>query len=339
MMIYPDPDGALRLTRNIHEKLAESLEDIAKAVSKAGILSHKALTVAQSVRQLQPISPDYFARYFEILEAVERDDITASVQLLEELSGTVERDIAGNPPASGRLKPARAVQISTWAELDVGQRARYARYFESNTQGPLSLGMPESEAAETLRQEIVRAFERLDLHLPDLAAELRNLVTQIVICSAGDRNPSFAGASTFYIWGAIFMNPAAYGQGLEVVEGLVVESTHALLYGLSQGNSLLGEGAAGGTAGGEGVHASSVDAVFHAAVVAARLHHVLRQLIERRALDGAELARAKELSGRTLRRFAQCNDELGDDARFVEEGRAVLRETRQLMLGSVVRAA
>ncbi|MAU96350.1 MAG: hypothetical protein CMP81_10750 [Fulvimarina sp.] len=61
MMIYPDPDGALRLTRNIYEKLAESLEDIAKAVSKAGVLSHKALTVAQSIRQLRPISPDYFA--------------------------------------------------------------------------------------------------------------------------------------------------------------------------------------------------------------------------------------------------------------------------------------
>ena len=79
--------------------------------------------------------------------------------------------------------------------------------------------------------------------------------------------------------------------------------------------------------------------MFHAAVVAARLHHVLRQLIERRALDGAELARAKELSGRTLQRFTQCNDELGDEQRFVEEGRRVLRKTRQLMLGSAVQAA
>ena len=340
MMFLPDSQGALRLAQDINERLAGSLDAMAKAVSKAGVLSHKALTVGRSIRARRQVAPDYFARYFEILKAVEADDIPGSIRLLEELSEAVEQSMGPpSPTADRRHASVGALEIFSFADLDPKRRQRYAGFFAADDGETLSLLAPPAEEAERMRGEVGAALQRLDRHLPAFAAEIRVLLSEIVMCRAKERESTFAGASTFYIWGAVFMNPAAYGGSLEVVQGLVIESTHALLYGLSEGGSFLRDRSPRIARLVGGRETDPADSTFHSAVISARLHYVLQQLMEKRALDDSEAARARELSAHSLDRFIECNAALGDGSRFAETGRAVLHETRQLLQVSSSKAA
>ncbi|NDW07730.1 aKG-HExxH-type peptide beta-hydroxylase [Jiella pacifica] len=339
MLFLPDPQGALRITQDINERLADSLDAMAKAVSKAGVLSHKALTVGRSIRARRQIAPDYFARYFEILKAVEADDIPRSVHLLEDLSEIVEHGMGPSPSSNRRHANLGALEVFSWADLDPKRRLRYAGLFAAEDAETLSLLAPPAEEVERMREEIDTALQRLDRHLPAFAAEIRVLLSEIVMCRAAERESSFAGASTFYIWGAVFMNPAAYEGGLAVIQGLVIESTHALLYGLSEGGSFLRDQSPRVVRLVGGQEPDPVDGTFHSAVVAARLHYVLQQLMDKRALDAAEAARARELSAHSLNRFIECDAALGDESRFADIGRAVLRETRQQLQISSSKAA
>ncbi|MCE7026761.1 aKG-HExxH-type peptide beta-hydroxylase [Jiella avicenniae] len=339
MMFLPDPQGALRLSQDINERLADSLDAMAKAVSKAGVLSHKALTVGRSIRARRRIAPDYFARYFELLKAVEADDIPRSIRLLEDISEAVEHDPEQAPTANRRHAGVGSPEVFSWADLDPTRRQRYAGFFEAGDADTLSLLAPPVEDVERMRGEIDTALQRLDRHLPAFGAEIRVLLSEIVMCRGEERESSFAGASTFYIWGAVFMNPAAYPDSLAVLQGLVIESTHALLYGLSEGGSFLRDQAPKVARLVGGQEPDPVDETFHAAVVSARLHYVLQQLTDRRALDGAEALRARQLSAHSLNRFVECNAALGDESRFADVGCAMLQETRQQLQVSSSRAA
>ncbi|MBO0905248.1 aKG-HExxH-type peptide beta-hydroxylase [Jiella sonneratiae] len=336
-MFLPNPGGAFRVAKDIKGRLAESLGEMAKAVSKAGMLSHKALTMGQALQYLPVAPPDYFARYFEILQAVDAGDVSTSVALMEDMSREIERG-AGQP---GRLRdrrmPAGSLEVFSWADLEPGRRARYARPFARGGKESLDLVEPAGEEVVRLRSDVAASLELLDVYLPDLADEIRTLLSEIVLCSPADVDGDFAGASTFYIWGAVFLNPAACSRRLDVVEVLVTESTHALLYGLAQGGSLLRDRAVPTSL--PSGHDEPLDRSFHAAVVSARLQWALRHLAGKNALSGEELSSARERADRSLRRFVEADAALGDEGRFVDAGRAMLRETRRLTSVSASRAA
>ncbi len=67
---------------------------------------------------------------------------------------------------------------------------------------------------------------------PELASEIDVLGRQLVLAEGDAGTLKFSGASTFFLWGALVLNPKTNGDALTLAETLAHESGHALLFGL-----------------------------------------------------------------------------------------------------------
>src|SRR6516165_2168621 len=81
------------------------------------------------------------------------------------------------------------------------------------------------------------AFGVLDRAAPEIGAEIRSLLTEIVFV-AGAPNDTFRfdGAASFFCWGALFLNADEHLGFVKMIDGLAHESAHAYLFSLSLGD-------------------------------------------------------------------------------------------------------
>ena len=64
-----------------------------------------------------------------------------------------------------------------------------------------------------------------------LQAEIRSLLTEIVFVSGvPDESVRFGGATSFFCWGALFLNADAHRTLVKMIGGLSHESAHAHLF-------------------------------------------------------------------------------------------------------------
>ncbi len=89
--------------------------------------------------------------------------------------------------------------------------ARYARLVDLGDDVPVMLTAPEPPQWRTFEDNVRAALTMIDEADVDLGKELRALVVQIVgAVSAQHAARRFGGASSFMLWGAIFLNAANY---------------------------------------------------------------------------------------------------------------------------------
>ena len=124
------------------------------------------------------------------------------------------------------------------------------------------------------------AIALLDAAAPELAAVgLRTLVHEVVV--VGREGDSYFGASSFQLWGALFVKLTFQASRVEIAQALAHECAHALLFGFSMGMPLVENEA-------EELYPSPLrrqdprpmDGVVHATYVIARMHYTMERLLE-----------------------------------------------------------
>src|SRR5206468_1451776 len=93
---------------------------------------------------------------------------------------------------------------------------------------------PPAEAVARMQALIARAFTLIDAGNPELAAEIRTIVQEIVLATGpgGVDAVQFDGVSAFLLWGGVVLNATSYATPIETVQALAHESGHNLLFGL-----------------------------------------------------------------------------------------------------------
>ena len=72
---------------------------------------------------------------------------------------------------------------------------------------------------------------------PEIAARFRSLLTEIVFVSPElNKASKFGGATSFFCFGAMFLNADKHRALVSMIDGLVHESAHANLFSLSLGD-------------------------------------------------------------------------------------------------------
>lgn len=166
---------------------------------------------------------------------------------------------------------------------------------------------------------------------PDWYEELRSLLRLIVLGAPASLEPSdgFNGASTFFLWGAAFINAAVRRGHMSMLDLLVHESSHVLLFGLSAEEALTQNS-------GEDRYASPVrkdkrpiDGIFHASFVTTRVHLLMNRLLASGSLtdnDGKAAIQRMEYNGRAAR---DSIDVLARHARPTELGANILESLQE----------
>jgi HEXXH motif-containing protein len=317
-------DVSLRVISGI----ADSLDEICAGLSPFAELSPRIRGLGQRLRDAggPQCPPAFAAGYSWLVAAVLDDDIDAALERLQAL----EADLSGRPVPF----------LEDWGALPEASRTLYERALMRDPSTVMTLEVPRDEAVQAARCSADEALAMLDLAFPDLAAELRALLSQIVfVAGTVNGDGRFDGATSFHAWGALFLNAEEHSSRLEMIDGLAHESGHALLYGLSMGRPFVTNPRTERHTSPLRRDPRPLDGIFHATYVSARMHlahaRVLAAFEEGRlALSPEETEQARSAMGQSTVAFRGGLEVLDRHADLTPLGHEVLSGARTYMQGA-----
>ena len=314
----PDGARATDVAATVKRRLGESVAAIVAAMPVPLERSAGWRTIAERILGGGMPRASVFATYHELVAAVERDDVEAASRLLDAID-------AGLGRAAGPL-------VVSWADVPPDDRDLYLRAINADPTTPVAFGAPDAGTSATGIRTVQEALAALDAAAPQTAAEIRALLTQIVlVAGTAGSGTRFDGATTFYCWGALFLNAEEHQSLVEMVDGLAHESAHALLYGLALGGPLVTNPVSERHPSPLRRDLRHLDGIYHATFVSARMHHAHDSLLARGNLSHEQADEAREGRATSAAAFAAGLRTLREHARFTPLGRDLIDSAERYM--------
>ena len=139
--------------------------------------------------------------------------------------------------------------------------------------------------------EIIRTVDE------SIGQELEALVSQIVVAVQNpdtDNSKGFGGVSSLMLWGSMFINAEHYASLYQVVECLVHEVTHCVLFGYSAETPLVHNPAHERYPSPLRSDPRPMDGIYHATLVSARIVLFTQQLLDKVELDQQQSASTQQ---------------------------------------------
>ena len=164
---------------------------------------------------------------------------------------------------------------------------------------------PTAEQFSRCEREIAAGLEIMRRINSIWHDEVKSLLRSIVLAAPPDSDPasSFDGASAFFLWGATLLNASVSRAAISMVNVLVHESSHVLLFGLSCHEALTRND--GQVRYDSPVRSDKrpIDGIFHACFVTTRVHLAMKRLLDSGSLH--------EDDRRLAIQHRQCNEAAG----------------------------
>ncbi len=263
-----------------------------------------------------------FALYSDLVTAIYRDDDAAFGSCLQGLADF---------PVDAPTGVCRPVTLGD-ALLGSGMARRYIDHVLDDPSQSFTLSAVQADALRRASECLIEALSLLAAADPEHAAEIGHLVREVVFVSSdmtGARR--FGGASSFYLWGALFLNAEVYPDRVAMVEGLVHEAAHSLLLGHTLGASMVVNDPVDRFPSPLRADARPMDGVVHATFVLARMHYGLGRLGDLPLLTDRERERIREMRAESARACAAGLEVILRDARFTDIGAAIFAPARDYM--------
>jgi HEXXH motif-containing protein len=269
-MFIPGSTDPADLDQAMRSGLADSLEHIHSAVGGLLDLPAAELSTATAAVRAHRVAPGVFGRYCKLVMAVERRHDAQAAALFREIT-----ELARQVPEFGA---ALYTEAALGAERDV-----YGALLEPPGSGSPWIVAPR--AAEDFPTRVDDALALIAIADPALADEIRGLVVQVV-GAAPSRAPgvmSFGSASSMMLWGLTVVNTERYASAADLVQGLVHEAGHLMLYAHSIDEPLATNPIGERYLSPLREDPRPMDGIIHATFVSARLHYLNARL--RQATD------------------------------------------------------
>ena len=311
------------LDQRMRLRLAESLRYILHQGN--GLLQVPSGQFQKFLQQLEsgPVSPLAFSFYSDTVLAIEEDNIEEASRLLREMISLPAH------PGDVLISELGDPQQDTTAQ-------HYARLLlDPDDSVKFEIFPPSREAASNCRRLIKVAFELMDAGDPELAAEIRALVREIVL-AAGTleaKAMTFDGASAFMLWGAIIINANQSKGELTMVQMLAHESSHNLLFGFSTDESLVENSPEELFPSPLRMDPRPMDGIYHATFVVARMYRAVKGLIDSGILSAAQKEIAEKELADNARLFASGIETVDRFGKLTPLGRTVMDGAKAYMAG------
>lgn len=316
----PDACRARLVDARVRASLADSISAVLQALAGKGVPPGNDLVARV---RAEPVAPVIFGVYTELVEAIFADNIDLAVKLSSELSAL----------SFGSVNEMRIVTFSG-RDLGEGQAARYRRLLDDDPEfGKQLRALPPADFTQASRQ-VSRALALLDAAAPELANEIRTLVREIVLVDTDDQD---FGASTFQLWGALFLKVNVQSNRVEIAEAIAHEGAHALLFGFGMGKPLVRNEAQARYASPLRNDPRPMDGVVHATYVIARMHYAVTRLLESGLLTTEEERVALEAQKRNARHYADGWSVINTNVQWTPAGEAALAAARVYMIAEAAR--
>jgi HEXXH motif-containing protein len=268
------------------------------------------------------VRPALFALYSDLVEAIFSDDEPAfqsAMIAISEIEAEASDGIRGITLADGDLGPGMAL--------------RFRRHLDDDPTTPLSIGSISREELRIASDCLTATWNLLDVAAPELSREIRALVRDVIFVASepGTGGLVFHGASTFYLWGGLFLNARMHPDRVSMAEGLAHEAAHSLLLGYSFGGPLVDNNASERFASPLREDPRPMDGIVHATYVLARMHYCIERLLASQVLNAAERDRLEAAKLRRRSDYLQGLEVVSIHARFTPVGRALFEGAQTYM--------
>ncbi|MGH0029065.1 MAG: aKG-HExxH-type peptide beta-hydroxylase [Myxococcota bacterium] len=315
----PDGTRALRLDARMRERLGDSLRYV---LEQAGdrLPPPEGLDAFLARLAAGPVDTQAFGAYYELVLALDAGDLASARSFLTEVATAPSRG------ADLVVRPLSDPEVG-------GFSRRYRRLVDTDPSWPLVIGPPDPREADATRVRIADAFDLLDAAHPELAAELRGLLGEIVLARAepGGAGEQFDGVSCFMLWGGLVLRAGGHESTLEMVEALAHEGAHNLLFGLATDGPLVANDDRERFASPLRSDPRPLDGIYHATFVTARMHHALTHLLSVGALDAGQRAAAEASLEAHVKHFDEGIAVVDGRMRLTEMGTATMQSARDYM--------
>lgn len=301
------------LDGQVRAQLADSLHYIFDRCAAAMNCPH--LDIASALREIRAhrTQPGIFGRYYEMVFAIRGGHYAQAEALLHEL-------VSG-----ASIVPASPPTILPFSERALGaDMERYGRLLDFGSDQPISITPPAKERWTVFQRSVRSALDIIERVDGELAKELQGLIVQII--GATSAEAGFGGASSFMLWGAIFLNADKFQNDVDLLGGLVHEAAHQLLFALSCDEPFITNPLDERFVSPLRSDLRPMDGVFHATFVCARMHYIYWRLKR----TGRDLISRSEFGGldERLRRhrlsFDDGNETIRRHGRLTSLGERVL---------------
>jgi hypothetical protein len=259
------------LAKLMNAKLVRSLVHIAERVADAANISGLGADLASHLHQAdnrsRNFSPALFLLHTDLLTAAVQNEVDLAVQLAEEI-------LAQDWEVKG-------LTVSDFSPESLGINFfdRTSRCLRVDPSTPMAVKEPSAKAASIMRTNIARALKLLDLSAPEHAGEVNAILKQIIL--AENEHPKrlgFSGASSFSAWGCIFLNADEERSVFDLLQGIVHETAHLVLFAEALEGPLVlnasGETYSSPLRG----DPRPMDGIYHATFVSARMYQAMKEL-------------------------------------------------------------
>jgi len=306
----------------MRERLADTLDYLfAEVGDELDVDPSRAKELAAEIRTGVQ-SPNRFGAYYELVLALEGDDL--------EEARAITRELLAPASVSG-------LRIAAIDDRKPNEAARYRRLLMSD---PDMAAAPDPGLLGDALARIDSAFELLDRGFPEMYAEIRELLREIAI-AAGPEDPkamTFDGASSYMLWGATLLNARGQTNVLDTAQALAHESGHNLLFGFCASGPLVDNPDDELFASPLRKDPRPMDGVFHATYVIARMHQTLTRLLEAGVLNPGEQELALKDLGVHRRNFEGGDRVIRQGARLTPLGADLIESARAYMAAAELRA-
>jgi HEXXH motif-containing protein len=299
----------------MRERLADSLEYVFGELAE--MLGAATDAAAEVIRQIRsgPQSPHAFGAYYDLVLALEADDVESAREIAREL--LAQSGVSGT-------------QVGAIDDRPGSEAERYRRLLLADIE---AADAPDAALMTGCRERLAEAFELLDAGFPEMAAEIRALLRDIVV-AAGPTDPkalTFDGASSYMLWGAILLNARGQKTVLDTAQALAHESGHNLLFGFCASGPLIENSDDELFSSPLRTDPRPMDGVVHATYVVARMHQTLSRLLESGVLDQGQIAAARTDLAAHRRNFHAGDEVIRTGARLTEVGQTAMEAARNYM--------
>jgi hypothetical protein len=230
-----------------------------------------------------PVSPWLFCLYSKLVAELskrEDGDVSQSFEAMIE---------AVSSPADWGVIAYRDTSISPlWWD-------HFHRLLDTDRQRPFNFVQPEPEVYARCEADIQSALALLQRADAKFLDEVRYLSRLIVLATPGpDAKDGFNGASTFFLWAGILINARVRRSPIVMIDLLVHEGSHVLLFGVAAEEPLTRNPGTERYASPVRPDPRPIDGIFHACFVTTRVHLAMSRLLETRLLSAQEAEEAMD---------------------------------------------
>lgn len=279
---FPNSQQASKLDKTIRLSLGDSLIHIAEqADSKLDFDFSLLQPLIRSIQNGARYPSTTFYIYSELVLAILRQDIKQAVDLLNQLC-------LQSPLPKEHSELCRVMSFSDPVHLPNQQI--YLRAMNDDPNVNFYMGEPSVVLAEDFERRIKSGFKLMKKVIPELADEIKVLVSDIVMVIGDEKaKDQFDGGSSYFLWGALFLNASSHQNDILMIEVLAHESAHMLLYACASDEALVENPDNELFASPLRSDLRPMDGIYHATFVSARMHWAMQQLINSGFLNQEDL--------------------------------------------------